>query len=213
MARHGKSTPEDMQVGRVYAEAAYAAALANGKAEELADELDAIVTEILDANPKQAGFFLVPTIGREERQEVLDAVFKGRVGDVTYRLFTTLNRHDRLGVIRAVATLVRNLANDAAGIVKVSVTTATPLSQEQRDRLERILREGLKAKPQLELRVDPAVLGGMRVAVGETVYDDTVQSALGRLREGILTRSAHEIQSGRDHVDHSTRDRAVRVAT
>jgi F-type H+-transporting ATPase subunit delta len=204
MARHGKSTPEDMRIGRVYAEAAYAAALADAKADELADDLDAIVTEILDKNIRHEGFFLVPTISREERQLVVDSVFKGRVGDEAYRLVTTLNRHDRLGIIRAVATLVRNLVNDAAGIVIANVTTASPLSEEQRGRLERILQTGLKAKPQLELRVDPAVLGGIRVAVGETVYDDTVQSALGRLREGILTRSTHEIQSGRDHVDHST---------
>jgi F-type H+-transporting ATPase subunit delta len=194
---------EDMQIARVYAEASYAAAGANGSQGELADELDAVVAELLDKNQRLETFFLVASISRDQRRQLLDSAFKGRVGDQTYRLLATLNHHDRLGVLRAVAAQVRRLVGEAAGVVKATVTTAAPLSTEQVGRLERVLEKGLKAKPQLEFRVDPSVLGGMRVAVGETVYDDTVQSNLGRLREGILTRSAHEIQSGRDHVDHS----------
>jgi F-type H+-transporting ATPase subunit delta len=187
---------EDMQIGRVYADAAYAAARANGRETELADELDAVVAELLDKNPRLETFFLVASIGREQRQQLLDSAFKDRVGEATYRLLATLNHHDRLGVLRAVAAQLRKLVGDAAGVVKATVTTASPLSDDQVRRLERVLQTGLKAKPQIEFRVDPAVLGGMRVAVGETVYDDTVQSNLGRLREGILTRSFHEIQSG-----------------
>lgn len=187
---------EDMQIGRVYADAAYAAALAKGQANDLADELDALVKELLDKDRKHAGFFLVPTISREQRQQVIDRVFKDRVGEATYRLLTTLNHHDRLRVVRAVAAQVRKQVNDAAGVVRVRVTTASPMSAEQTSRLERVLEKGLNLKPELDFRVDPAALGGMRVAVGETVYDETVQSNLGRLREGILTRSSHEIQSG-----------------
>src|SRR4051812_4506778 len=114
---------EDMQTGRVYAEAAYASAAAHGQASELADELDALVTELLDKDRKHEGFFLVPTISREQRQQVIDRVFKDRVSEATYRLLTTLNHHDRLRVVRAVAAIIRNQVNDAAGVVRVNVTT------------------------------------------------------------------------------------------
>ena len=189
MAKQAPISVEDMKIGRVYADAAYAAAKAKKQDAELADELDGVVSELIDKNPRLEAFFRLGSISREQRQKLLDAAFKDKIGESAYRLLATLNHHDRLGVLRAVAAHVRRLVGDAAGLVKAVVTTASKLSPEQVGKLERVLEAGLKAKPQLEFKIDPAVLGGMKVAVGETVYDDTVQSNLGRLREGILTRS------------------------
>jgi F-type H+-transporting ATPase subunit delta len=189
MAKQAPISVEDMQIGRVYAEAAYAASKVKNTAGELADELDAIVAELLEKNPRLQAFFLHGSISREQRQKLLDAAFKDRVTEDAYRLLSTLNQHDRLGVLRAVAAHLRRAVGAAAGEIKAVVTTASKLTDQQVGKLEKVLEAGLKAKPQLEFRIDPTVLGGMRVAVGETVYDDTVQSNLGRLREGILTRS------------------------
>jgi len=189
MSKQHRVPVEDMQIGRVYADAAFAAAGPNGRADALADEIEAIVTQLIDKDPAHEGFFLVPAITREERQGVLDRAFKDKVGDDTYRLLTTLNHHDRLNVIRAVAAQLRTLAAEAAGEVRATVTTATPLTPEQTTSVEKLLAAGLKGKPRVQYRVDPAVLGGLKVAVGETVYDETVQSNLGRLREGLLARS------------------------
>ena len=187
MTKQANISIEDMKIGRVYAEAAYAAS--KGNAAELADELDGVVAELLDKNSRLQAFFLVGSISRAQRQTLLESAFKDRVGDGTYRLLSTLNQHDRLGVVRAVAAQLRKMVSAAAGVVKAVVTTASKLSPEQAGKLERLLEAGLKAKPEIEFKIDPAVLGGVKVAVGETVYDDTVQSNLGRLREGILTRS------------------------
>lgn len=189
MSKRTMISVEDMKIGRVYAEAAYAASKAKGGAADLADELDGIVAELLDKNSRLQAFFLVGSISRDQRQKLLESAFKDRIGDGTYRLLSTLNHHDRLGVVRAVAAQVRKMVGDASGVVKAVVTTASKLSPEQAGKLERVLQTGLNAKPDIEYKVDPAVLGGVKVAVGETVYDDTVQSNLGRLREGILTRS------------------------
>ena len=188
MAKH-KISVGDMQVARVYADAAFASASATGQANDLADEFEAIITQIVDKDPEHEGFFLAPLISREERQGVLDRACEGRVSDSTYKLLTTLNHHDRLNVIRAVAVQLRTLAAEAAGEVRATVTTATPLNSEQTNRLEKLLADGLKGTPRVQYRVDPTVLGGLKVAVGETVYDETVQSNLGRLREGLLARS------------------------
>ena len=188
MPKH-KISVGDMQVARVYAEAAFASAKAAGRADALADEIEALITQIVDKDSAHEGFFLVPAISREERQGVIERAVKENVGEDAYKLLTILNHHDRLGVIRAVAVHLRNLAAVAAGEIQATVTSAAPLSSEQTTRLERMLADGLKGKPRVKYRVDPAVLGGLRVAVGETVYDETVQSNLGRLREGILARS------------------------
>ena len=83
----------------------------------------------------------------------------------------------------------------------MSAVSAAPLPHDQQERLRNILASALGAEPILEFAVDPALVGGLRVRIGETLYDHTVRANLARLRTDLLARSANEIQSGRDRVD------------
>ncbi|MFO0945283.1 MAG: F0F1 ATP synthase subunit delta [Planctomycetota bacterium] len=78
------------------------------------------------------------------------------------------------------------------------------LAKDQLDAVTKLIETKLKVKPDLTTEVDPRILGGLWMRVGDKVYDRSVRWNLNQLRESILTRSSHEIQSGRDIVDHST---------
>jgi F-type H+-transporting ATPase subunit delta len=186
---------EDLQVGRVYGDAVWSAALKAGAGGDFADELDGIANDVVAKNPRFEAFLNVGTIKGAERQKVLDDAFKGRVSELAYRLLTTLNQHDRLGAVRAVAARVRQLAGERQGVRPVTVRSAEPLTDAQRDRLTNILANNLGAQPQLQAVVEPGLIGGLQVVVGEIVYDYSVRTNLERLHEGILTRSTHEVQS------------------
>ncbi len=56
----------------------------------------------------------------------------------------------------------------------------------------------LEGEPVLDERVDPGVIGGIVVRIGDTVYDGSIANQLENLRQQIIDRSAHEIQSRRD---------------
>ena len=60
------------------------------------------------------------------------------------------------------------------------------------------LRDLWQREPILESAVDPDLLGGLVVQVGDWLYDASVRTQLETLRNQLITRSSHEIQSGRD---------------
>jgi F-type H+-transporting ATPase subunit delta len=88
----------------------------------------------------------------------------------------------------------------------VTVVSARPLPDEWRDRIRRRLEETLPFKPIIENKVDPGILGGLIIQVGDTVYDSSLQARMKQLRGRLRQRSLHEIQSGRDRFSHSEGD-------
>ena len=64
----------------------------------------------------------------------------------------------------------------------------------------------LGGEPIIQWVTDPDLIGGAVLRVGDTVYDGSVAGQLEQLRQQILERSVHEIQSRRDRFSNSTRD-------
>ena len=71
------------------------------------------------------------------------------------------------------------------------------------EQLAKSLRPLVGGEPTLEVAVDPELIGGIVVRVGDTVYDGSVARQLERLKSQMITRSVHEIQSRRDRFRHS----------
>jgi F-type H+-transporting ATPase subunit delta len=109
-----------------------------------------------------------------------------------------LNGHERLDLLRAIVEAYRELRDERAGRVAVVVRSAVPLPGDQRDHLIQELRETFQREPVVEIQLDPDLLGGVVVQVGDWVYDQSVKSKLEDIRNQLIARSSHEIQSGRD---------------
>jgi F-type H+-transporting ATPase subunit delta len=88
--------------------------------------------------------------------------------------------------------------------VPVQVRAAVPLNAADENALRDRLAAVIAAQPVIHCEVDPALLGGLVIRVGDTVYDGSVRTQLRRLREQLLQRSTHEIQSRRDQFSSAT---------
>ena len=84
------------------------------------------------------------------------------------------------------------------GSVRVRLTTASPVSAAQVEQIAAALAAALGRRPILEAVVDPALIGGAVLRVGDTVYDGSVANQLQSIRQQMIERSVHEIQSRRD---------------
>ena len=90
--------------------------------------------------------------------------------------------------IDEIAEQFEALADDAAGRVRDTVTTAIPLSEADREALGKDLSRGLKKEVRLEARVDPAILGGLILEVGDRLTDASVAARLDQLRRRVLVQ-------------------------
>jgi F-type H+-transporting ATPase subunit delta len=99
---------------------------------------------------------------------------------------------------------LKAIREEELGIVPVHVRAAVPLDPADEKALRDRLAAVLAGQPVIHTVVDPELLGGLVISVGDTVYDGSVRTHLRRLREQLLQRSTHEIQSRRDQFSSTT---------
>lgn len=198
LLRHRVVSIEEERIAKVYAQALMRAAVDANAVEEVKHDLAEIVEGLFTQLTDFEEFLASGVIGRDKKVAVLEKTLKPRVHKITYNFLMVLADHDRLGLLRAVLAEFKRLDDQRLHRVPVVVTSAIELSEEQKDRLRESLREQLGQEPILQTRVDPSILGGLVVRIGDWVFDRSVRSQIDRIRKELIARGSHVIQSGRD---------------
>jgi F-type H+-transporting ATPase subunit delta len=196
--------PGAQRVAGVYAKAFLAAAVKAGTAEDALGELAEIETEVLERFPRLTEILASAFINAEEKVKIVDRAFAGRVSPLVLNFLRVLAQHERLESLRDIVRSARAQYAVLQGLVRVEVTTATQLSNELADKIKQQLRGTLGGEPVLVSRVRPELIGGIVLRVGDAVYDGSIVAQLADVRDRIINRSVHEIQSRRNSFSHPT---------
>jgi F-type H+-transporting ATPase subunit delta len=176
------------RIARVYVESLLPVAIREGQAEDLGDELDALIRDVLGQHPSVAAFLTSPALTRRARAPILAAALKESASPLLRKFIGVLNQNNRLELLPAISAAYREALDERAGRVRVWVRSAAPLDEAERNELGRTLAVTLGKEPILAVRVDPELLGGLMIQVGDRVYDSTVRSRLDALRTQLLAR-------------------------
>jgi F-type H+-transporting ATPase subunit delta len=173
---------KDRNLAARYARALLAA-LPDDRAAESAGDFLSALAEAYVASAEFRDILLNPAVGRTKRKQVLAAIGEahGVAREVRNFLFTVAD-HGRLAALPTIAAVFREVRERHIGVVPATVTTAGALAPELQQRLGAALDRLSGRRVRLEMRVDPAVLGGAITQVGSTVYDGSVRTQLSRLR-------------------------------
>jgi F-type H+-transporting ATPase subunit delta len=190
------------RVAVLYAKALLGAAEKAGQTDAVAAELSALAGVLAD-NPKLEELLASALIPHDEKVKILDRLFGNQVSPLLLDFLKVLSERGRLEVTRAVDRELQLLYDQLRGRVRVQLRTAVPLEAGTARQLEDSLSRILGGQPQVEPSVDPELIGGVVLRVGDTVYDGSVARQLRQAREQMITRSIHEIQSRRDRFRHS----------
>jgi F-type H+-transporting ATPase subunit delta len=189
-------------LGKVYAKALIGAADRAGIVEQVLDEFQALQSDVLDALPQFEALLVAPRVPVEVKTDMLDRSLRGRVSETFLNFLKVVVRHRRGDCLRAVLPAAMALYNERSGCVDVLVTTAGELTEriklEMADRLEAMLGRRIN----LTLQIDPQLLGGLVVRVGDTVFDGSLMGRLEQWRE-----------SAQQRVDQSLREASGRFET
>lgn len=125
-------------------------------------------------------------INSRDKMAVLDATVSGEdFLPVTSNFLRLLIDKGRMNAFSQILSELRRLVEELEGIERVEVVSAAPLPGTQRDFLKNVLERQTGKRIELEETLDPAVLGGMVVKVGSTIYDGSVRTQLSRIRENL----------------------------
>lgn len=185
-------------IADVYAKALLGAAESAGFTLTVLDEFDSLISHVLDRFPKLEAILASDLVSSDEKARIVDRVLGGRASPTFVNFLKVLARHGRLGCLRAIHRRMGTLYDELRGRVRVEVTTAAPVRDDLAAGIGQSIRTAFGAEPIVEQLVDPELIGGVVVRLGDTVYDGSVANQLKNLRQKMIDRSVHEIQSRRD---------------
>lgn len=189
-------------LANVYAEALLGVAENAGQTTAILEQFDSLVADVLDRYPQLERMLASGMVSAEEKSQLLDRVLGAQAEPIFLRFLKVVSRHGRLGLVRVIHRQAHVLYRQRLGQVEVEVTTAAPLDEAAAERIRAAVRRLVAGEPVLARRVRPELLGGMVVRVGDTIYDASVARQLESMRQQMIDRSAHEIQSRRDRFRH-----------
>jgi F-type H+-transporting ATPase subunit delta len=185
-------------LGTVYAKALLGATEKSGTTELVLSELQSVLDDVLARLPQFEAALSSPRIPMETKERMLDRAFGGKMSVQLINFLKVLSRRGRFNSLRNVYMAARRIVNELRGRVEVRLTTAEPLDTATRDLVVNKLRAALGRDVELLAHVDPDLIGGLVIRVGDTVYDGSVANQLRRLRQELVARASQTLGSQTD---------------
>ncbi len=186
------------QLGNVYARALLAAAISSESVEEVIEQAGALCHDLLVSTPQIRKLLESPRISHEEKKDILDKAFKNQMDTTLLNFLKVLSRHGRMDCLFAIERSLRDQYNSMQNRVEVQLTSATPLDDETLSSITSQLSSSLGQQVELVVDVNPELIGGTIVRIGDTVYDGSVANRLARIKQETLARTTAEFQQAAD---------------
>ncbi len=172
-------------VARRYARAIYD--LAKEKNEQaVVDEQLRFVSEVLYSDNKIMKVMEHPKVLKEKKKAILSEIVKETPGMVSNLLYL-LAEKGRLNIFSDLAKQYAKLKNEEEGIMEATAYTAVPLSEQEIAELNKVFApQSGKKSLRITSVVDPAILGGVKLQIGNVIYDGTLQSQLQKLERRLI---------------------------
>ncbi len=185
----------DEVIARRYALALAEHAREEGQLKEVQADLKHIAriletTEEAGYEPKFAEFLSSPSVSLEDKLALTAKVVEELgVGKIVNDFIGVLIRHGRAGLMLKVVRQFAGLAGELTGELSAVVHTARPLSPEQAGRLSEALAKAFSMPVRMHQRVEPGLLAGARITIGDKTFDGTVLGRLDRLRHRLTAET------------------------
>ena len=172
------------EVATTYGQAMYDLARDEGKSQQILAELS-VLDQSLSAEPEFLQLLSSPNIPKEERVQILDDSFRGKIDPYVLNFLKVLTEKGYLRHFSGCCQFYKQQYNKDNGIVPVVAYTAVPLSDELRRKLTAKLSTVTGKTIELDCRIDPETLGGVRLDFDGKQVDGTVRRRLEDIR-GLL---------------------------
>lgn len=169
---------------RRYAEAAFQIATRDGVVEPWQERLDHLAALLADERVDRLAAH--PALPQEERERILREALGWAEDEAAFNLVRLLVRRGRTRLAPAIAREFRRLVQRSRGIVEASVASATPLSDAEEAAIRERIETMTGARVEMAVSVDPALIGGVAVRIGDRLIDASVRGRLERLREQLV---------------------------
>lgn len=169
-----------------YADAFAELAEARGKLDEYGDQL-AMAADVFLNEKELKAFLTDPRIKTTAKKDFLAKIFQGLLDPEVFNLIKLLVDKERTALLPGIHEEYKALAEKKKKVLKVLVASALPVGQEQLNNIGEKYRKLYGAMSvQVMSRIEPDLLGGIKVTIGDKVYDNSIKGRLEALKEIIV---------------------------
>ncbi len=172
-------------IASAYAEAVLDLAAKNAEEDKVLSELQLI--NVVFASDKDMHVVINhPAIRANQKKEVLKTVFGGKISILTDNLINLLADKRRLDLLPFIESGYRELLNQRKNIVSALLTCSEPMADNNIANIKAQLTEHLGKRLELEVKVDPSLIGGVVLRLGDQVIDGSLKGRLKALEKTLM---------------------------
>jgi F-type H+-transporting ATPase subunit delta len=172
-------------VARNYAEALFEIGESGGHTERFAELIDAVAGAV-ESSPEAQAVLMSPRVPKAEKARLLGAALKGAPREFVLFL-QALVRRGRQRLLREIATEYQGLLDLKHNRVRAGVTLARPADPSLQKDIQAALSRQLGKEVLAAFHVDPEILGGTVVRIGERIHDGSVRRRMTKLRRQLIS--------------------------
>ncbi len=169
-----------------YANALADVALAQGAADAALKQLGDFAAAF-DASSELRNFLTSPAVPREAKHGVIEKI-AARIGagKIIRNFLFVIADHQRTRILPEILASFQDVIRQRQGIAEAEISSAVELSAAQKKRFAQTLERLTGKKIEAKYSLDPALLGGAVVRVGDTIYDGSVRNSLNEMRARLV---------------------------
>jgi F-type H+-transporting ATPase subunit delta len=186
------------KIAEVYAEAYLDAVTGQGGSLDDAVGEFASLIDVLKSQPKFESVLASAMVSTDEKVALLEKAIASVASPLFWNFLQIVAKRNRLDLLLSIFMQTKILLDERQKRIPVTITTATDIDPQLFSALSEKLRGVLGGEPVIRSVVDPEVIGGLVVRVGDTVYDASIAAQLQSVCRQMIERSAQEIQNRRE---------------
>lgn len=168
-----------------YAKALFQLAREEGKTEGVREDIRTVLSCIEDSK-EFTGFLESPLIKSGKKQEVMDAIFQGKVSELTHRFLELLIQNKRENLLHFICVYYLKLYKIDQGIQEGTLTTATELSKEGQQAIHNYIEKKFKATIDIENKTDPSIIGGFVLRIEDKQINASLSAQLKKIKRELI---------------------------
>lgn len=175
----------ELTVDLTYGSALYQAAVERNKKDLILEEANRVL-EIFEAEPDLYNFLNYPAISAVEKKDVLKSIFEGRICQELLNLLYVLTDKGRTARFSKIIKAYKNMVDREEGVTYGTVYSVEPLNEAQIKKMEEQVAALIKEDTRLENKLDPSLIGGVKILVDGRIIDASIRKRLDDLSSKLI---------------------------
>ncbi len=176
----------NIKVSRRYAKALFDLTIETGNLDRVWDDLKSL-NQIIQDSFELTHFLEDPLLSAERKSSILAILLKDKLDRLTYQFVVFLVEKKRITLLQPCCAAFDDLYYQHNEILRVSIISAKALSDEQTVSINSKLKAKFNKKIESCVIVDPELLGGFRIIIGDRVFDFSLQTQLQKIKQNIIS--------------------------